>query len=132
MASPDTHQGDPAYSGDSRLTHEPIREEERGRRGGRGGPDWGSAETYVWPGMAVVVVALAVVIGLTAGWAYAIPVGVFVALAAFFFLGHGALARRRQQRYGGVEPARRAVRENADDPVPSVDFEERGDEPTRQ
>jgi hypothetical protein len=130
MASPDTRQGDPAYSGDSRLTHEPIREEERGRAA-PSGPDRGSAETYVWPGMAVVVVALAVVVGLTAGWAYAIPVAVFVALAAIFFLGHGALARRRQQRYGGVEPARRAVRENADDPVPSVDFEERGDEPAR-
>jgi hypothetical protein len=127
--------GDPAFRDDDAITHAPIREEERGdaARGG-GGPsvDPRSAETYVWPLAAVVLVGLAVVIGLTAGWVYAIPLAVFAGLAILFFGSHGALARWRQSRHGGVEPARRAVLEDADDPVPSTDFGERAEEPDRE
>src|SRR2546421_174481 len=122
------HHGDPAFRDrdDAGITQEPIREEERGsarngdgrRRAERVDP--GSAEPYVGPFAAVSLVGLAVVAGLMAGWAYAIPFAVFAGLALAFFGGQGALARLRQRRHGGVEPARRAVLEDSDDPLPSV------------
>lgn len=134
MAAPEPRTGDPAFRDDDAITHAPIREDERGEgaddRGSRVDPR--SVETYLWPGLAAVVVALAVVAGVTAGWAYAIPFAVVAGLAILFFGTHGALARRRQRHYGGVEPARRAVQENADDEVPSVDFKERAEEPDRE
>src|SRR4051812_29408732 len=109
-------QGDPAFREreDAGITQEPIREDERG--GGRAPygsslserADPRSAETYVWPLALVALLGLTVVAGLTAGWAYAIPFAVFAGLALFFFGSHGALARLRQRRHGGVEPARQA------------------------
>ena len=129
--------GDPAFRDrdDVGITQAPIREEERG--GARNGDprrrtervDPRSAETYVWPFAAVSLIGLAVVAGLAAGWAYAIPFAVFAGLALVFFGGHGALARLRQRRHGGVEPAHRAVLEDSDDPLPGVDFGERAEEP---
>src|SRR4051794_2425936 len=121
--------GDPAFRerDDVGITQEPIREEERGAGGNddRGRRtkrvDPRSAETYVWPFAALSLIGLAVVAGLPAGWAYAIPFAVFAALALAFFGSQGALARLRQRRHGGVEPAHRAVLEDSDDPVPSVD-----------
>jgi hypothetical protein len=86
-------------------------------------------QTYVWPFAAIVLVGLAIVAGIAAGWAYAIPFAVLACLAAFFFLGHGALARLRQRRHGGVEGARRAVLEDSDEPIPGTDFGERAEEP---
>src|SRR4051794_5476528 len=128
--------GDPAFRDNPRpITHEPIREEERGAGrapygsslGERGDPR--DAQTYVWPFAAIVLVGLAIVAGVAAGWAYAIPFAVFAGVAAFFFLGQGALARLRQSRHGGVEGARRAVVEDSDEPIPSTDFGERAEEP---
>jgi hypothetical protein len=129
--------GDPAFRDDpGAITHEPIRESERGAgRAPHGSSslgdrvDPGDPQTYVWPFAAIVLVGLAIVAGLAAGWAYAIPFAVLGALAVFFFLGSGALARLRQSRHGGVEPARRAVLEDSDDSVPSTDFGERAEEP---
>lgn len=133
MARAQQPVGDPAFRDDpGAITHEPIREDERGSeqgspRGARVDPT--RAQTYVWPFAAIVLAGLAIVAGLAAGWAYAIPFAVFAALAAVFFLGHGALARDRQRRHGGEEPARRAVLEDSDEPVPSTDFGERAEEP---
>jgi hypothetical protein len=122
--------GDPAFREDpGAITHAPIREEERGAGSGRTGErvDPRDPQTYVWPFAAIVLVGLAVVAGLAAGWAYAIPFAVFAGVAAFFFLSQGALARLRQRRHGGVEGARRAVVQDSDEPIPSTDFGERGD-----
>jgi hypothetical protein len=128
--------GDPAFRDDpGAITHEPIREEARGRGRARNGSsvadrvDAGDPQTYVWPFAAIVLVGLAIVAGVAAGWAYAIPFAVFAAMAAFFFLSQGALARVRQQRHGGVEGARRAVVEDSDESIPSTDFGERAEEP---
>jgi hypothetical protein len=128
--------GDPAFRDDpGAITHEPIREEERGRSRGPNGSsvadrvDPGDPQTYVWPFAAIVLVGLAVVAGVAAGWAYAIPFAVFAGVAAFFFLSQGALARLRQHRHGGVEGARQAVVKDSDESIPSTDFGERAEEP---
>jgi hypothetical protein len=127
--------GAPAFRDDpGAITHEPIREEERGAGRASGSSlgervDPRDAQTYVWPFAAIVLVGLAVVAGVAAGWAYAIPFAVFAALAVFFFLSQGALARLRQSRHGGVEGAHRAVLEDSDEPIPSTDFGERAEEP---
>jgi hypothetical protein len=125
--------GDPAFRDDpGAITHAPIREEERGAAGRPNGSSAGrldprDAQTYVWPFAAIVLVGLAVVAGVAAGWAYAIPFAVLAGLAGFFFVTQGALARLRQHRHGGVEGARRAVAQDSDDPIPTTDFGERGD-----
>jgi hypothetical protein len=128
--------GDPAFRDDpGAITHEPIRESERGAGrapyrssvGQRVDPR--SAQTYVWPFAAIVLVGLTIVAGLAAGWAYAIPFAVFAGVAIFLFVSHGALAGLRQTRHGGVKGARRAVVEDSDESIPSVDFGERAEEP---
>jgi hypothetical protein len=117
---------------DDSITHAPIREEERGQAARDRRPPRSAAERYVWPGVGALFVVLAVVVGLMAGWAYAIPFAILAALALLFFGSGGAIARWRQHRYGGVEEAHRAVQEDADDSVPSTDFGERAEEPEQQ
>jgi hypothetical protein len=110
--------GDPAFRDDAQLTHEPIREEERGRsaNGASGpGPDLRSPQTWVWPGVAVVIVGLGLVAGATAGWAYTIPFAVFGALIAVFFGSHGAVTRWRRS-----------------DSIPNFDFGERAEKPAHE
>ena len=117
---------------DDSLTHDPIREEERGEAAPHRGPDRRRVETYVWPGVGALLIAVAVAVGLTSSWSYAIPFAVLAALAVLFFGSQGAIARWRRRHYGGAEPAHRAVVENADDAVPSTDFGERAEEPDQE
>jgi hypothetical protein len=110
--------GDPAFREDTQLTHEPIREEERGRAADGtpgGGPDLRNPQTWLWPGVAVVIVGLGVVAGATAGWAYMIPFVVLGALIAVFFGSHGAITRWRRS-----------------DSIPHFDFGERAEEPEQE
>ena len=87
--------GDPAFQGDDRITHEPVVEEERSELAR---PDRARRPTtWVIVGAAVGLVALAIVAGAAAGWAYSIPFGVVAILGLVFavlYRGAGEANRR--------------------------------------
>jgi hypothetical protein len=101
-------QGDPAFTGDDRITHEPVVEEERASPL----PD---AEGLRRPfPFAVVAVAVAfavaaLVSGLAAGAAYAIPFAVVAAIVIGFVVTNRQLSRNRS--------------DDSDDPIPNVNFD---------
>jgi hypothetical protein len=99
--------GDPAFRRDdsAQLTHEPIREDERGRAArpsARRRP-----ALYVWLGVVAVFTGLGLLVGATAGWVYVIPFVVLGALVAVFFA---------------------SMKADAGDTVPDLDFPERSGE----
>src|SRR5947209_18976052 len=132
--------GDPAFRDhDSpNVTAAPIREEERGRgRDGGGGAGRrpvarADIATYAWSVVAVALVGLALGAGFAAGWAYAIPFGVFAAVVLVFFGTHGLVARVRGRRYGGPEAAHRAAIDDSEDSIPALEFGERAEEPGQE
>jgi hypothetical protein len=83
--------GDPAFQGSDAITHEPVVEEQRPP------PSLGPrrAMTKVLLGALVVLVALAVLAGATAGWAYMIPFAIVAALLVMFVAAH---SHRRDDR----------------------------------
>lgn len=109
MASRDTPQGDPAFAGDDRITHEPVVEEERASPlpGGEGG----LRRPFPWAVMGVVLAfaVAAVLAGIAAGAEYVIPFVVIAAIVVGFLVSHRALSRNRTG--------------DSNDPIPSVDFD---------
>jgi hypothetical protein len=106
---PETRRaGDPAFAGSSAITHEPVVEEDRptiaDNEGLRRPFPWIVVFTFA------AIAGLALVAGLAAGWAYAIPFVVVAALVAAFI---GALRGRR------TAPA------DSESAVPSIDLDER-------
>jgi hypothetical protein len=94
--------GDPAFQGSDAITHEPVVEEQRPS------PSVGPrrAMTKILLGALVVLVALAVLAGATAGWAYTIPFAIVAALMVMFVAVHSR------------------PRDDQDSTVPNVGFEE--------
>ena len=107
MAS-ETRQGDPAFAGDDRITHEPVVEEQRlsPLPGGDGGPRPFPVGATV---VALAFAVAAVVAGIAAGGSYTVPFLVLAGLIVGFALLHRAIAAGRS---GG-----------SDDPVPNIDFD---------
>src|SRR5688500_386231 len=108
MPSRDAPQGDPAFAGDDRITHEPIVEEQRQSPL----PDAdGLRRPFPWAvaGVALAFGVAAVVSALAAGAVYAIPFVVIAAIVIGFVVSHRQLSRNRS--------------DDADDPIPNVDFD---------
>jgi hypothetical protein len=103
-------------------TNAPITEEERGDTRERVGVRHRPFPWAVGIGF-VVLAALAVIAGATAGWAYAIPVLVLAAVVAVFVGSHWALGVAQTHRYGRG-PAREAAPDDARDPVPHMGYDE--------
>jgi hypothetical protein len=104
------------------LTNAPITEEERAADRDRAGAERRPFPWAVGLGFAALAV-LAVVVGATAGWAYAIPVLVLAAVAAVFIGAHRAMGLAQSRRHGGGG-AREAAADDAGDPVPHMGFDE--------
>jgi hypothetical protein len=103
-------------------TNAPISEEERQVDRER---DRAARRPFPWAlagGFATLAV-LGIVAGATAGWRYAIPFGVFAAVAAVFIATHHALGRAQTRRYA-TGPADEAAPDDARDPVPHLGYDE--------
>ena len=103
--------GDPALEGDSRITREPVVEDERSELAQ---PErLRRPATWAIVAGVVALIALAIVAGAAAGWAYTIPFAVVV------LLGLVAIALHR-----GAGAANRRAEGEA--PVPDASFDARG------
>jgi hypothetical protein len=95
MATTDTRQGDPAYAGDDRITHEPVVEERRESPL----PDGESLRRpFPWAVgfVALAFVAAGVLAGAAAGWSYTIPFAVVGVLVFGWALTQRTLDRKVQ------------------------------------
>lgn len=103
-------------------TNAPVTEEERevSREG-----EQVSRRPFPWAVGAgfVALVAVAVIAGATAGWAYAIPFAVLAGLAVIFVGTHRLLGLVRTERYRSG-PAEEAAPGDARDPLPHMGYDE--------
>ena len=120
--APDRSETMEARDRQASPTSAPITEEERAADRDRAGAE---RRPFPWAtaiGFAALAV-LAVVVGATAGWAYAIPVLVLAAVAAVFVGSHRAMGIAQSRRHG-PGPEREAAADDARDPVPHMGFDE--------
>jgi hypothetical protein len=103
MASEPNRQGDPAFAGDDRITHEPVVEEARQSPL----PD----RPFPWAvaGVALAFAVAAIVSGIAAGAVYAIPFVLVAAIVIGFVVTHRGVSRN--------------LSDDSDEPIPNLNFD---------